>query len=298
MAAWPIPRDEDLRCAVLPGYGLLGSPPERAYDAITAAVAELLEVPTCLITVVGERSQWFKSRYGLGIEATSREASFCTHTIIADEPLVVPDALTDLRFRDNPLVLGSPYIRFYAGAPIITADGAHLGALCVIDRKPRSSIDLKLLTGMARVVAAMFDQRLDQQRVAGSRMERHSAYAAALGFSQLVKQLNIQFEVAILSDPALQILLELFLAQSEGRSTTLAECCASSGIAYSTGQRWIRRLADAGLVVQQPDPADRRRTHLKLTNIGNRGMAECLHPHDDQTERSRAGELVHGHSKH
>ncbi|TYC49449.1 diguanylate cyclase [Rhodobacterales bacterium] len=107
------------------------------YDAVVEALAVVFDCPISLITIVAEEEQWFKARYGLDVVATPRESSFCQHTIQSDDLLIVPDAHKDTRFRDSPLVVGAPHIRFYAGYPI-SIDGVHrLGSLCVIDRKPR-----------------------------------------------------------------------------------------------------------------------------------------------------------------
>lgn len=276
MVAWPVPSDEDLRCAVLPSYGLLGSAPEREYDAITALVAELLDVPICLITVIGERTQWLKSRHGLQVESTSRDASFCAHAIVADEVLVVPDARKDPRFRGNPLVLGEPHIRFYAGAPIVTAEGAHLGALCVIDRQPRASVDTAILTNMASIVAALFDRRRHGRT---DRPAPTSATPAAIAHILVdgINRLGSFFDESLFGDPALSILLELFLAREDGREVNLSDCCAAARLPYSTCQRWIVRLTNEGLLVREHDAADRRRTRVWLTDEAFERMQTWLH---------------------
>jgi diguanylate cyclase (GGDEF)-like protein len=93
-------------------------------------------VPIALVSLVAEDCQWFKSRQGLAAAETERRISFCGHAILASEPFIVPDTLLDERFKDNPLVTGDPFIRFYAGVPIADQAGQNIGTLCIIDREP------------------------------------------------------------------------------------------------------------------------------------------------------------------
>lgn len=104
---------------------------------MTALVADALEVPIALVSLVDLERQWFKSRGGLDATQTSRDPAFCAHAILQPVPLIVADALADQRFADNPLVTGGPHIRFYAGMPIEPEPGVRIGTLCVIDSRPR-----------------------------------------------------------------------------------------------------------------------------------------------------------------
>ncbi|MER2250103.1 diguanylate cyclase [Methylorubrum podarium] len=126
------------RLQALHDLEVFGSPPEPQYDAICRTAQALFGVPIAYASLVGETEQCFKGRCGLEASRTPREVSFCTHTILSDEVLVVEDATKDERFSLNPLVTGEPHIRFYAGAPLILSPGIHLGSLCIIDRVPRS----------------------------------------------------------------------------------------------------------------------------------------------------------------
>ena len=133
----PIPDDEASRLAALRALAILDTPPEERFDRFTRLAAFLFEVPVALISFVDEDRQWFKSCYGLEACESSRETSFCAHAILAGSLLVVPDALQDVRFSDNPLVTSGPRVRFYAGAPIRSPDGHLVGTLCIIDIRPR-----------------------------------------------------------------------------------------------------------------------------------------------------------------
>ncbi|HKC25096.1 MAG TPA: ATP-binding protein, partial [Thermoanaerobaculia bacterium] len=138
MTAATLRPDEAERLAALRRCGILDTEPEPAYDDLTLVASIVCSTPIAAITLVDERRQWFKSIIGLPVRETSRDLSFCAHTILEADVLVVPDALADARFSDNPLVTSEPRIRFYAGAPLVTSDGHALGTLCVVDRVPRT----------------------------------------------------------------------------------------------------------------------------------------------------------------
>lgn len=132
-----IPENEAARLEVLRQFEILDTDAEEAFDDLTRLAAYICGVPIAVISLVDSDRQWFKSRLGLSEEETSRDISFCSHAILQPGPLVVRDALDDERFRDNPLVTENPYIRFYAGSPLTTAEGFNIGTLCVVDRTPR-----------------------------------------------------------------------------------------------------------------------------------------------------------------
>lgn len=134
----PVPFNEASRLDVLKKYGILDTKPEAAFDQLTSIVAETFDVPTVLVSILDGDRQWFKSRQGLDVEETPRDVAFCAHAILEDGPLVVLDAKEDVRFHNSPLVTGAPFIRFYAGAPLITPEGFRLGTLCVIDYEPHA----------------------------------------------------------------------------------------------------------------------------------------------------------------
>jgi len=168
----PLAKNEAARINALREYAILDSPDEPAFERITRLTARLLGMPITLLTFVDEDRQWFKSTYGLNRRETPREISFCTHAILSDEVMVVPDATADERFAENLLVTGEPNIRFYAGAPLRTPDGLNLGTLCAIDTVPRQfSLDEQQV--LADFAALAMDEL--QLRIALREKSQHMA---------------------------------------------------------------------------------------------------------------------------
>ena len=147
----PIPPDEAARLASLRRLQLLDTPPEDRFDRLTRMAKRLFGVPIALVSLVDEDRQWFKSRLGMNEHETPRDVAFCAHAILDDEIMVVSNASSDPRFADNPLVTGDLNIRFYAGHPVKSPDGANVGTLCIMDHQPRelSHEDRRLLDDLA-----------------------------------------------------------------------------------------------------------------------------------------------------
>jgi phosphoribosyl 1,2-cyclic phosphodiesterase len=144
--AAPLPPDEDRRLASLRALAVLDTPPESRFDRYTELACAALGVPVAMVTLVDADRQWFKSRRGTPIPETPRDMSVCAHAILGPEILQVPDLLEDPRFADNPAVAGESRARFYAGAPLVLADGSRVGTLCVVDHRPRLLDDGQLAT--------------------------------------------------------------------------------------------------------------------------------------------------------
>jgi diguanylate cyclase len=154
--------EEACRLAALAELGVLDTLPEQVYDDLVLLAAQICGAPIALVSLVDDRRQWFKARLGLAARETRRELAFCAHAITAREPLfVVADAAQDPRFSDNALVTGDPHIRFYAGAPIVMADGHAMGTVCVVDTVPRELTPAQLgaLQALARQAAALLELR-------------------------------------------------------------------------------------------------------------------------------------------
>jgi GAF domain-containing protein len=140
----PIPANEKERFDALRRLLILDTPPEQRFDKVVNFASQEFNVPICLISLIDQDRQWFKARVGLEVCETARDISFCGHAILHDDIMVVEDARVDERFIDNPLVLGDPFIRFYAGAPLVLPDGHAVGTLCLIDTRPRKLDDMDL----------------------------------------------------------------------------------------------------------------------------------------------------------
>jgi len=136
-----LPIDESARLLSLHTMRILDTPAEERYDRITRMARRLFGVQTSLVSLVDADRQWFKSKQGLDACETSREISFCGHAVLQDDVLVIEDASEDVRFADNPLVTGAPFIRFYAGCPIRDPNGFRIGTLCIIDPEPGKMTD-------------------------------------------------------------------------------------------------------------------------------------------------------------
>ena len=155
------PANEEARLIALDKYAILDTDPEQSFDDLTLLASFVCKTPIALISLVDEDRQWFKSRVGLDASETSRDIAFCSTAILQSDVFVVPDALADERFRDNPLVVSDPHIRFYAGAPLINEDGYALGTLCVVDRAPRELApeQKEALKALSRLVLAQLEFR-------------------------------------------------------------------------------------------------------------------------------------------
>ncbi len=141
---------------------MLDTPNEAAFDRITALAARLFGVPMALVSLIDEDRQWWKSCVGVEGQEAERDTAFCAHAILSDGPLIIADATTDIRFRDNPAVLGEPFVRFYAGAPLTNADGYNVGTLCIVDTQPRTldAEQVATLVDLSRVIVDELELRL------------------------------------------------------------------------------------------------------------------------------------------
>ncbi|MEZ8142969.1 diguanylate cyclase [Enterovibrio norvegicus FF-33] len=131
------PDNEEFRVNTLKSLDILDTIPEERFDRVTRMAKRLFSVEIALVSLVDSNRQWFKSSQGLDASETPRDISFCGHTILGDEVFIISDASKDARFSDNPLVTDNPNIRFYAGYPIKTPNGAKIGTLCLIDAEPK-----------------------------------------------------------------------------------------------------------------------------------------------------------------
>lgn len=157
----PIPKNEKARLDSLRNCMVLDTPPEDHFNDITVLASYICETPIALISLVDSDRQWFKSKVGILKSETPRDIAFCAHAIMQKDVFVVPDATLDPRFKNNPLVVSDPKIRFYAGATLLTSQHHALGTLCVADYVPRSLSQQQLaaLKLLSRQVVALLELR-------------------------------------------------------------------------------------------------------------------------------------------
>jgi anti-sigma regulatory factor (Ser/Thr protein kinase) len=181
--------NETERLAALRRYRILDTDPEEAFDDLALLASQICGTPIALITLVDADRQWFKARVGTSVTETSRSISFCARAIRQSGLFVVADAMEDGEFRDNPLVTGDPYIRFYAGAPLVTHDGHALGTLCVVDRVPRTLTreQTEALAALKRQTEAQLELRSNLIELKQALAERDRAEDAQ---QQLIGQLR------------------------------------------------------------------------------------------------------------
>jgi GAF domain-containing protein len=143
---------ETIRLERLRSYGILDTPRELRFDRLVFMAAQIAKTPIALITFVDAERQWFKAQVGISIGETPRSDAFCAHAILGTGPFIVEDTRQDARFAESTLVTGAPFIRFYAGIPLFSADRLPLGSLCVIDRQARrlTTEQLRGLVALAR----------------------------------------------------------------------------------------------------------------------------------------------------
>ena len=230
----PISLNKATRLNLLQQYQILDTPAEPEFDDLTRLAAQICGTPIALVSIADDTRHWFKSRYGWPSMEVSREIAFCSHVIEQDDIFIVPDTLGNPKFATNPLVVSYPYIRFYAGAPLIIYDGQILGTLCVVDHVPRKlSIDqqeaLKILS--RQVVAQLELRRLSLTKKRSPKvleLERFFNLSVDLlcvaGVDGYFKQVNPAFE-RILGYSNEDLLRQPFLnfIHPDDRDSTLAE---------------------------------------------------------------------------
>jgi GAF domain-containing protein len=156
----PIYNNEDERLKVVHELGILDTPNEGPFDILTLEACEKLQMPISTISIIDHNREWFKSRQGMNLQQGPRNVSFCGHAMYADYIFIVEDTLLDERFKDNPYVKGSPFVRFYAGVSLRDyKTKLPIGVLCVKDIKTRKMNQVEV--GILLELAAKAEEELN-----------------------------------------------------------------------------------------------------------------------------------------
>ena len=178
-----IPADEPARLAAIRRYDILDTPPDGAFDRITALAARVLNAPIAIVSIVDHDRIWFKSHHGLEVEQIGRDPGLCASAILQDGPWIINDAPRDPRALANPLVAGDFGLKFYAGVPLRTSDGHNLGTLCILDFEPRelSADATATLEDLAKMVVDELELRLASRLAIAEAREREYLKDALMG---------------------------------------------------------------------------------------------------------------------
>jgi PAS domain S-box-containing protein len=271
-----IPFDEVSRLSALRELHILDTEAEKEFDELTVLAAQICQAPVALISLIDEQRQWFKSRVGLSLAETPRDIAFCAHAILQPKSLLeVPDTQLDKRFSNNPLVLESPYIRFYAGAPLVDADGYALGTLCVIDHVPRklAEAQLEALTVLSRAIVQQIDLRRRLQRIknsTGMLLSHNSRLEAKIkiGAATLEDEVMMHNESELLSRQILDRALDGVINLDQHGKVTYWNAEAERIFGYSSQYAHNRDIIELILPTHQHSLVRELMEQFMLTGVG------------------------------
>jgi len=252
----PVPKDESRRLRALENLALLDTPQDERFDRITRVAADLFSVPIAAITLVAADRQWPKACVGIEAGESARTTSFCSHTILDEAAMVIPDTLLDERFADNPAVTGDPHVRFYAGQPIHAPTGEALGALCVVDTVPRtlSRAQLDRLRDLAGWVEeeigredkrALVDQLRDSQERIWTVMDSIAEGIVAFSDDGLIRQVNHTAERALGYGPGQMLGLPIGALLRDYETPRIVETVTPNGNGPEATKLGLRQRATA-----------------------------------------------------
>lgn len=216
----PIPKNEEVRLESVYKLGVLETEPEERFDRITRLALNLFKVPMSTISIIDSSREWFKSCQGLRAREGERAISFCGHAMLASDILIIPDTKKDSRFRNNPMVVRKPYVRFYAGVPLKAADGQRIGTFCIKDRRPRrlNKENQKIL----KYLASWVEIELNAYELGQAIDARRKAEEKVLKLNKILRLLNKILRHDILNNlTVIKISLEL-LKGTEKRPVKIA----------------------------------------------------------------------------
>ena len=226
MISAPVPDDEDDRLEAVRILGIMDTVPEQSLDDLTLLAASVCATPVSFVSLIDRDRQWFKSHHGIALEQTGRDVAFCAHAILAPQQVMeIPDAAADSRFTDNPLFLGDPRFRFYAGVPLVTEAAYALGTLCVLDNKPRrlEPRQRAAVQALARQATAQLKMR-SMHRALRYALESTRTYQVELEeYLSRLRGLNMQLHAQAITDPLTGLYDRLALTQQLNQAVARAK---------------------------------------------------------------------------
>jgi diguanylate cyclase (GGDEF)-like protein len=303
----PVPDCEQLRLDALLRYEILDTPPEKEFDDITAMASQICQTPISMISLVDAHRQWFKSMMGISNTETPRDLAVCAYTIMGCDPLIIPDLLEDERFKNFPVVTSDPFVRFYAGAPLLSKAGHALGSLCVLDRVPRNlnASQIEALQALARQVVSQLELRKT-----ASRLARAERFGRSIGDA-------LTAQIAILDENGTIVSVNRtwreFAQANQGSGPTIAVggnyltvCdrasgpCSEEASAVGSGIREVLSGRRKVFSLEYPchSPTEQRWFVVRVSKFSSEGPTFLVIAHEDVTERRLAEDRLRHDSRH